>query len=294
MLSEKSVQIRGRWNNRIYRLERLLGEGGGGQVYIAVHDGIRYALKLGNHSFDLLSEINVLQKVCKAQGNFLGPSLYDVDDTQIDGKWTSFYVMEWIQGETLRAHVQSEALSPGRAAEIVSCLLTALDAIHRMGYCFGDLKPENVVIRRQDGIPILIDFGGVTPFGHSVRQFTEEYDRGTWRAGLRKAEPAYDLFAVGMMALELLTGRKVWRTNNTSARRLSSIYDIIRRQKYLRVYQSVFHKAFTGKYRTAQDMNSDWLVCSRQREGKKDTRWIPALFWCSCALFVISLVVYGS
>src|SRR5690606_32927785 len=73
--------------------------------------------------------------------------------------------------------------------------------LHKQGWVFGDLKPDNLIIT---GPPIrirCIDVGGTTAIGRAIKEYTEFYDRGYWGLGTRRAEPSYDLFAIAMIMI---------------------------------------------------------------------------------------------
>ena len=77
-------------------------------------------------------------------------------------------------------------------------ILESLSYLYKHEIVHCDLKPENILVAPA-GVVTLIDFGGVSPIGSSIKQFTEVYDRGFWNAGSRKADPGYDLFSLAVI-----------------------------------------------------------------------------------------------
>lgn len=136
-------------------------------------------------------------------------------------KGNFFIVQDFIQGQTLRDELQAVKRLPEK--DVITLLrqgLTVLSYVHQQGVIHRDIKPENL-IRRQDGVLCLIDFGIVKEFsaqqlGHAAQPQsqliattvsigTEGYTPREQAAG--KPLPASDVYALGMVALEALTGR---------------------------------------------------------------------------------------
>lgn len=131
---------------------------------------------------------------------------------------TPFLVMERVRGEPLGALIEREGpLSPRRAASITGQILAALDAIHARGIVHGDIKSDNVLIEtRDDGTDVakLIDFGlaqvqlapEAEPMNGNVIAGTPDYMAPEVICG-RGSSNVSDLYAVGVVLYEILTGR---------------------------------------------------------------------------------------
>ncbi|MBO8172693.1 MAG: hypothetical protein H0Z33_12500 [Bacillaceae bacterium] len=286
------IKITGKWNRNTYVIEKSLGKGANGQVFLARQNDRPCALKLGENETDLMHEIKTLKYIQQAQAGKLGPFLHDVDDTEWNGRTMSFYVMDWIEGITLKTFINRQRwMTVGQVKEVILPLLDDLEMIHQTGHGFGDLKPENIILEKESGRPILVDYGGVTPFGRSVRQFTEDYDRSSWKAGLRVSEPSYDLFAIGLLMVEMVVGSPAWK-KCASRRRLGSLYDIIRRHKQIQPLNPLFKKVFQSQYENVGDFRQDLIDSPDQRNHIQAERWIPVLFLLSSVLFVFSVYLY--
>ncbi|HET7522220.1 MAG TPA: protein kinase family protein [Bacillales bacterium] len=256
--------IRGKWHHCRYRVMRRLGSGANGQVYLAESAAGRVAVKIGYDSMSIASEVNVLKQFSKVQGNVLGPSLMDVDDWQIAEGTYPFYVMEYLRGDSLLSFVR--ARGEEWIGILIVQLLADLDRLHRAGWVFGDLKPDNLIVAGPPPRVRWFDVGGTTLLGRSVKEYTEFFDRGYWGLGSRKAEPSYDLFAVAMIMINTAYPRRF----NRKKEALRQLRAAVNESRSLRRYRAVIIAALEGKYREAPEMRKDMVRTMstpvRQRE----------------------------
>ena len=208
-----------------YKIEKLLGVGGMGEVYQATDRlGRRVALKLlasrlytdHQHVARFLQEAQTL--LALNHPNIV--TLYD-----IGGADHSYYIAsELIEGENLRQHFESADLELGAVLEIVIQVATALAAAHEKGIVHRDIKPENVMIRR-DGYVKVLDFG-VAKLTHGFIQpisteaptrpkvetaeglviGTATYMSPEQARGLA-VDARTDIWSCGVMLYEMLTGQ---------------------------------------------------------------------------------------
>jgi serine/threonine-protein kinase len=302
--------ITGKWNGKTYAIEKELGRGANGTVYLVRDQGEQgkpYAIKVGEDSFSITSEVNVLKHFAKAQGSILGPSLYDVDDWVEGGETRSFYTMNVIQGSPLLQFVEN------RGKEWVPIfmmqLLGFLEELHQAGWVFGDLKPDNLHVAGQPPKMAWFDAGGITKLGRAIKEYTELYDRGYWQMGNRKAEPSYDLFSVGMIYLYLHQGRALQPADEPK----SQLQQVIFEDSSLYPYQQVIWKALTGTYTSASAMKKElvqaWHVqkggrikpkerknLRRSKKIKKRIGWskvISFFFFSSFLIFLFALYLFS-
>ncbi|MBL0385374.1 phosphotransferase [Tumebacillus sp. ITR2] len=200
---QKGQFITGLWNKKRYRIDGMLGSGANGEVYRVTCDGQTYALKVSAQAPEISLEHKILKQLQGvARGADLGPLIFDLDDVQTPRGKVFFYVMEWVRGTDLPDFLQKRGAHWTPVLLLQLC--TYLERLHAQGYCFGDLKAENCLVNEEHGIVRLVDFGGVTPFGRGVKEYTEWYDRAWWGQGSRLSEESYDVFALSMLAIQLL------------------------------------------------------------------------------------------
>lgn len=251
--------VEGKWHKNVYRILRQIGYGANGTVFLAEARGVKVALKMSSDTRVITSEVNVLKSFAKAQGKgSLGPSLFDVDDWFFQTQVIPFYVMEYVEGLTLFSFLEQKGKS--WVPVLTLQLLEELDTLHRAGWVFGDLKPENIIITPSPHRIRFIDVGGATKISRAIKEYTEFFDRGYWGLGSRKAEPSYDLFAVAMIIINCYYPSR-FKKNEGGASQLQSV---IRNHHELRKFADILIKAITGGYKEAQQMRQD-LVQSLQK-----------------------------
>jgi serine/threonine protein kinase len=142
-----------------YKIEKLLGRGGMGAVYLAIDRiGRRVALKLlssrmekdQQHVARFLQEAQTV--VAMNHPNIV--TVYDIGETE----GIYYIASELIEGENLREHLDKNKLVLNGVLEIVIQVASAIAAAHEKGIIHRDIKPENVMVRR-DGYVKVLDFG---------------------------------------------------------------------------------------------------------------------------------------
>ncbi|MEV0028025.1 protein kinase [Nocardia sp. NPDC050793] len=171
-----------------YAIERLLGQGGMGAVYLAGHPRLprRTALKLLNRELFSDAEIRArFEREADLVAQLDHPNIVAVFDRGIEDEqlWIS---MQFIDGVDA-ASVDPRTLPPQRAAQIVAETALALDYAHRMGVLHRDVKPANILLSRSAGQErvLLTDFGIARP-REDTNQLTQT---GTFTATLAYAAP---------------------------------------------------------------------------------------------------------
>lgn len=261
--------IEGKWHHNRYTILRELGYGANGIVYLAQFHNQKVALKISDNGMSITSEVNVLKSFAKVQGSSLGPSLIDVDDWKIRDQTVSFYVMEYIAGPDLLTFIEQKG--KGWTEVLILQLLSDLQTLHEKGWVFGDLKPENLIVTGPPPKIRCIDVGGTTIQGRAIKEFTEFYDRGYWGLGTRKAEPTYDLFAVGMIMINTEFPKRFNKTTGG----LSQLQDSIKQKKNLHKFEKVIVKALEGTYVSAKEMRLDILEQINHTLSRKNTIAVP-------------------
>ncbi|MBW4613651.1 MAG: PDZ domain-containing protein [Desmonostoc vinosum HA7617-LM4] len=213
-------------NNR-YRVIQALGSGGFGETFLAedtqMPSSRRCVIKqlkpIQNNTqiYQLVQErfqreAAILEDLSGSTDQI--PSLYAY--FQSEGQF--YVVQEWVEGDTLTAKIQQQGLlSESAVRKILVSLLPVLGYVHSQRIVHRDIKPDNIILRRRDGKPVLIDFGAVRESMGTVVNSqglpTSSIVIGT--PGYMPSEqaagrPVYssDLYSLGMTAIYLLTGRQ--------------------------------------------------------------------------------------
>lgn len=284
----------GKWRQGKYRIERLLGEGANGKVYLVQRDRDWFALKVGSDAVDLQSEINVLKSLAGQKGQGMDPFLFDVDDMYgPGGREYPFYIMRYVRGVTLASYLKEQGSD--WFPLVALNLLGKLAKLHRAGWVFGDLKVENVLVADYGHVE-LVDFGGVTASGKSIRQFTEIYDRGYWNSGSRSADPRYDLFSFGVMCIQLHEPKRLHALTkdllpqNRSSAELMAIADSC---PGLKPVSGWLRRALAGEFASAVEGAEAWRLLMHRKETRRSSHtpgWLKGLAATSGLLLAVSIV----
>ena len=198
-----------------YQIIARIAAGGMGEVFRA-HDPVldrEVALKMLHTSLaNDPAFIDRFRREARSAATLSHPNIVGVHDWGTS-QGTYFMVMEFIRGVNLRAILMRHgALQPGHAAQIVSDVLSALEHAHAQGIVHRDIKPENIMVRATDGVVKVADFGLARAFADSrisqapgtvtgtVQYLAPEQIEG------KPADPRTDLYAMGIVLYELLTG----------------------------------------------------------------------------------------
>jgi serine/threonine protein kinase len=211
-----------------FRIEKLIARSGMASIYQAtdLRDGRHVALKIPHPEME--TDPIFLDRFRREEeiGSDLNhPAVMKVfaDDLE-QGRSRRYIVMEWIEGRLLRdLLIERKALAPDRAVAITLRICRALGYIHGAGVVHRDLKPENIMIDAADEIK-LIDFGIAgrassrqLTFGRlSQVMGTPDYISPE-QVGGRMGDARSDIFALGVMLYEMLTGQAPFRGPNAFA-----------------------------------------------------------------------------
>lgn len=258
--------VLGKWHHNRYRIKKKLGEGAVGAVYLCESNGKTAALKISDKGASLTVEVNVLKSLKRAQGNRLGPYLLDVDDwVSASGARYSFYVMEYLRGESMTTFIKRHGSE--WIGVFMLQLLEDLEQLHQSGWIFGDLKTENLLIVSSPPMVRWVDVGGTTLKGRSIKEYTEFYDRGYWGMGTRRAEPSYDLFAFVMVFLNIYYPKRFDKGIQPEKTLFKRINDV----KPLQPYNEVLKKAIMGRYQSSAEMKREIMNILHKAQRRKRT-----------------------
>jgi len=224
----------------------------------------------------------------QAQEKNLGPYLLDVDDwVKNQNERYSFYVMEYIRGESLPNFIKQKGSA--WVGVFMLQLLDDLDKLHQSGWVFGDLKTENLLIAKSPARIRWIDVGGTTKVGRAIKEYTEFYDRGYWGLGSRRAEASYDLFSLVMVFLNIYYPKRFEKKKNTKQQLFRKI-DAIRA---LQPYNDCLKKAVTGKYQSSAQMRREisMVIYKAQKNGQY-TKGERIYAVESVGIFLVAIIYY--
>jgi len=201
-----------------YEVERLLGRGAMGGVYLARDTELDRLVALKIPKVGASGSQRLLLRLkteAKAAAKLDHPSLCKVYDAgEIDGQ--CFIAMQYIEGETLKSQLEARGKTVAEAVSLILQLAEGLSEAHKLGIIHRDLKPDNIIINRR-GTPVIMDFG-------LAKLSTVSSNAGATQAGTILGTPAYmspeqasgntreidqrsDIYALGTIFFELLTGQ---------------------------------------------------------------------------------------
>ncbi len=131
----------------------------------------------------------------------------------LEANGTAYIVMEYVEGESLKALLDRRStLPPGEWRPWLEALTDGLAHVHGHGYLHRDIKPANIVVRAEDGEPVLIDFGAAR-VQHGDRTHTQVLTAGyapieQYSTGASQGPPA-DIYALAAVSYRVLTGDAV-------------------------------------------------------------------------------------
>jgi serine/threonine-protein kinase len=207
-----------------YRIHELLGEGGMGAVYLAEHTHMRkrVALKLLHAEMSKDEEIiSRFRREAEAAAHVEHPNVAAATDFGQTEDGSFFLVLEYVEGSSLRKAIESGPLPPRRALHIARQIAFALERAHGAGIVHRDLKPENIMLVKKeedDDFVKVLDFGIAKIEPHPTRDATQPLTRFGTILGTPEymapeqalgetVGPSADLYAVGVMLYEMLTGK---------------------------------------------------------------------------------------
>ena len=277
-----------------YRIERPLGAGGMGEVFLA-HDSKlnrKVALKILPAEFVLDAErVKRFEREAKAVSALNHPNIVTIYDFgQMDG--INFIVTEHIEGKTVRELIK-ENPSLKDTLSIVSQTCEALAAAHSSGIIHRDIKPENIMVR-PDGYVKVLDFGlaKLNPQADSIHVSLTNYtQKGMIIGTLAYMSPEQvsddhvdhrtDLWSLGVVFYEMLTGKNPFKGENRQAT-LNAILNLNPPPvsefvpslpvELDRILEKALEKDADVSYQTASDIRADIKRVRREIDSSPSLR----------------------
>lgn len=221
-------------NNR-YRLLGQIGSGGSSVIYKAMDTALSRVVAIKVLRPSLTSDPSFVVRFrneARSVANLTHPNIVTLYDVGQDGT-THYFVMEYVEGRDLKKIIREEgALEVNRALNLAIQLCSGIGFAHRAGLVHADLKPQNLMVMPNESLKIT-DFGiaqalsdtrpsqRVDVVWGSPHYFAPEQARG------EQPTPAADVYSIGVVMFEMLTGRLPYIRDSQQALALAHIRDPI-------------------------------------------------------------------
>ena len=257
-----------------YRIERVLGRGGYGLVYLA-HDAVleRFVAIKVPHANLVSRPEDAEQYLAEARtvASLDHPCIVPVHDFGTAEDHPCFVVSKYIEGEDLAARIRRSRLPVAEVVKLVATVAEALHYAHRQGLVHRDIKPGNILLDTS-GTPYIVDFGlalreqdvgkGGPRYIGTTAYMSPEQARGEGH----RVDGRSDIFSLAIVLYEMLVGFKPFRAD-TKAELLDSIttlepkpprqYDESIPRELDRICLKALSKKASERYSTAKDMADD-------------------------------------
>ena len=217
-----------------YKISGILGKGAMGIVYKALDPDINREVAIKTVRFDLVSEedseneeiMERFMREAQSAGKLTHPNIITIFDVGREESLT-YIVMQYIQGQSLQRLIASgDKLPTTEVVQLYDQICSALDYAHGFGIVHRDVKPGNILLNKE-GKPFIVDFGvarvdtsTLTQSGTAVG--TPSYMSPEQVMG-KKVDNRSDIFSLGCILFELLTGRRPFEAESIT----TVIYKII-------------------------------------------------------------------
>jgi serine/threonine-protein kinase len=218
-----------------YEVERLLGRGAMGAVYLGRDPSIdrTVAMKLIQTAVHLApSELEKYRerfyREAKSAGRLLHPGIVTVFDVGHTEEATPFIVMEYVEGKTLSEILKSRKLDQAEALRLAAEILDALAFAHSKGIVHRDIKPANILVTAEGQVKVM-DFGIAHVVGSELTQAEDVLGSPNYMAPEQlskgRIDARTDVFAVGVVLYRMLGGKLPFTGDSFAAIAKAVLFD---------------------------------------------------------------------
>ncbi len=263
-----------------YQVERILGQGGFGLVYLARDEQLKrsVAIKVPHaHLLSLPEDAEAYLKEARAVANLNHANIVPVYDVGSSDRFPCFIVSRYIEGVDLAKRLEKSPMSIGATVETVASVAVALHYAHIHGLVHRDIKPANLLLDEAER-PFVADFGlalreheyGQGPqYVGTAAYMSPEQARGEGH----RVNGRSDIFSLGVVLYEMLTGRRPFLGDPISELLARIAMDDVRPPRQIndripkeleRICLKALAKRASERYTTAKDMADDLRYWSRR------------------------------
>ncbi len=286
-MSSQETLLNGR-----YRLLAQQGSGGMAVIYKATDLALGRTVAVKILRPSLTSDPEFLKRFrqeARNVANLSHPNIVTVHDVGQDGN-THYIVMEYVDGEDLKRLIRAGApFSIDRALSIAIKICAGVGYAHRAGLVHADVKPQNVLVTESDNVKVT-DFG-IAQALTATKPRDRERQRVVWgsphyfspeQAQGEAPSPASDVYAIGIVLFEMLTGRLPFVGTDQQELAMAHIREAPPRAAEFnpnvpehldRILSKVLAKEPTSRYRTADQFGR--ILVSYRRRGQVTTDVVP-------------------